>query len=778
MRTRPTLNSATRVLSGLLAVAAALPAAAQEAPATTQEAPAAAEPPAQPAPDTTVPSTAPPGLLGDIIVTAQKREQRLQDVPVSITALPGRQIEELKITDLRSIQSYVPNLAVLNSGVNPVVYIRGFGSGPNNVAFDQEVSVYLDGIYGGRGAQFSAPFFDLERMEVLRGPQGALFGRNTAAGAISLVSAKPGQTFEGYASAGWDFEREGWDATAVVSGPLSDTFGARLAVKVIRQQGYIKNLFDGDDDPQLRDDLARLTLMWRPVDGVDITAKGEYGRHLLKGGVSVSGSLTQRTNFDLVGDERYISDNYAGSGQSERSGIKTYNGALTANVEIGTHTLTAIAGYSHFTTERLSAYDERNPDGTIAPNNSNARFANTFPEDFTQWSGEIRLASPTKQFLEYVVGAYYDTSDYELHQDTFYRQIAGTITGHQATDFKQDSDAYSFYGQGTLNFTDALRLIAGLRYSHTAKTGDFTSYNVSGTPLNVIGADQRDSLNEDYWDPSATLQVDLSRDVMLYATYGRGSKSGGFVSNTYGVTAAGFQFRPERSTNYEAGIKSTWLNGRATINLSVFRTTFDDLQQSAYDPDRRTFFTRNAAKARSSGAELELQLVPADSLSVTASLAYLDAKFLDYPGAPCLAYETLAQCNSADPASIAAHNIKGLPLLFAPEWSGNVGARHQLELGDYRLVTGANAQFRSDYFVADGYSPIWGQQDGWVKLDARIQFGPASDRWNVALIGRNLTDKKTVGAAVRFPASISGTARSINTMDEYRSLSLQGTVRF
>lgn len=714
----------------------------------------------------------------EIIVTAQKREQRLQDVPVSIVAISGAQLEEMKITDLRSIQGYVPNLSVLNSGVNPVVFIRGFGSGPNNVAFDQEVSVYLDGIYGGRGAQFSAPFFDLERMEVLRGPQGALFGRNTAAGAISLVSAKPGSTFEGYLSAGYDFERKGYEVSGVVSGPLSDTLKARFAGKITRQDGYIRNLFDGDDDPQLRDELARLTLVWQPAAGVDITGKLEYGSHLLRGGVTVTGSLTGPTDFDEVADVRYISDNYAGAGLDEQSGIESWNGVVTANVDVGDHTITAIGGLSKFDTRRFTAYDERNPDGTVAPGNANAKFGNGFPENFEQWSGELRLTSPTGGFLEYVVGAYYDHSDYHLHQDTYYRQIAGTISGHQSTDFYQKGDAYSLYGQGTANFTPDLRLIAGLRYSHTTKDAVFNSRTVSGTQLNPIGPERRGSLSESYLDPSATFQADLAPDIMFYASYGRGSKSGGFVSNTYNVAADGFQFKPERSTNYEAGIKSTLLNGRATINLTIFRTEFDDLQQSAYDPDRRTFFTRNAAKARSQGIEFDMQLAPSRTLQFNASLAYLDAKFVDYPGAPCLAYETVAQCNSADPASLAAHNIAGLPLQFAPKWSGNVGVRHTLYAGDFKIVSNANTSFRSDYFIADGYSPIWGVQDGWAKLDARIQFGPQNDRWNIALIGRNLFDEKTVGAAIRFPPSITGVARSLNWMDEYRSLTLQGTVRF
>lgn len=718
-----------------------------------------------------------PQSLGEIVVTAQKREQKLQDVPVSITAVTGEALEALKITDLRSVQSYVPNMAVLNSGVNPVVFIRGFGSGPNNVAFDQEVSVYLDGIYGGRGAQFSAPFFDLERMEVLRGPQGALFGRNTAAGAISLISARPTRTFEGYLAAGYDFERQGFDLTGIASGPLSDTFSVRLAGKITRQDGYIRNRFNDRDEPLLRDEMARLTLRWEPTSDIDIVLKNEYGKHRLEGGVTVSGSLTEDVYDSDFGDTRYVADNHAGAGLDEGSGIETWNSALNADFGLGDHTLTLVAGYSHFETSRFTAYDETAPDGTVPPNGGNAKFGNGFPEKFDQWSVEARVASPLGGFLEYVAGVYYDTSDYYLHQDSYYRDIA-TLTGHQSTDFYQDSDAWSVFGQGTLNFTDSLRLIAGLRYSSVEKSATFTSYTVRGSPLNVIGPNRAGSLSEDYFDPSGTIQFDVSPDVMVYATIARGSKSGGFVSNTYNVSAEGFQFANERSTNYELGVKSTLGGGLATVNLTVFRMDFTDLQQSAYDPDRRTFFTRNAAKARSEGVEFEVQVLPTDNLSLNVNVAYLDARFVDYPGAPCLAYETVAQCNSADPASLAAHNIAGLPLLFAPKWSGNVGFQYRADIGNLRLVTGSNAQFRSDYFIADGYSPIWGVQDGWVKLDARIQIGAADDSWNIALVGRNLTDEHTRGAAIRFPGSITATTRTLSWMDEYRSLSLNGTIRF
>jgi iron complex outermembrane receptor protein len=762
MRTQIEFNSTARILAALFVAGlsvTAVPALAQDAPTNA-------------APETTADSQ---DRLSEIVVTATKREQRLQDVPVSIAAISGSDIQERQITDLRNLQGYVPNMAVLNSGVNPVVYIRGFGSGPNNVAFDQEVSVYLDGIYGGRGAQFSAPFFDLERVEVLRGPQGALFGRNTAAGAISLISAGPTKTAEGSLTAAYNFDREGYEFSGYASGPLSETLGARIAGKFVRQQGFLKNLATGKDDPRLSEELVRGTLRWEPAPGTDLTLKGEYGRHLLMGGVTHSGSLTAPPVFT---NTRYISNPYGPAPIPEQSGIKSANVVLTANFALGDHTLTSIAGWSHFTTVRLSAYDEFSPDRTIPPASGNAHYANAFPEAFDQYSEEIRLASPSGRTLDYVVGAYFDTANYHLHQDSYYQNI-GAFTGHQSTDFDQQSWSYSFFGQGTLRFADAFRAIGGLRYSNSIKHGAFTSRTVSGVQFNGIGPDQAGRINEHYWDPSGTLQFDASKDVMFYATYGRGSKSGGFVSNTYNVQAAGFQFKPERSTNYEAGMKATFADGRATLNVSVFKTQFKDLQQSAYDPDRRTFFTRNAAKASSTGVEAEAQWLVTPGFQLNASVAYLNAKFDDYPGAPCLSLETLAQCNSADPVSIAAHNIAGTPLQFAPKWSGNVGFRFDREITDgLKLMISESTLFRSSYFIADGYNPIWGLQPGWAKIDGRIQLGGSNGKWNVALVGRNLTDKKTAGSAIRFPASITTVARAIYAMDEYRSLAIEGTIKF
>lgn len=713
--------------------------------------------------------------LEPVIVTAQKREQNLQEVPVSISVVSGQKVTDMHIDDLRTLQGYIPNLAILNSGVNPVVYIRGFGSGPNNVAFDQEVSVYVDGIYGGRGAQFTAPFFDVSRIEVLRGPQGALFGRNTAAGAISIVSAGPTATPEAQVTGLYDFERRGYDLSGYVSGPLSDSLSGRLAVKFADEDGWLKNQATGNRDPQLKQELARGTLVWRPNSDLDVAAKVEEGYHRLKGGVTLSGYLDRPTDF---GDQRYVPNPYGPSGLQEQSGITSTNGSLTANYHLNGFTLTSVTGFSKFKTVRLSAYDELNPDGTLPPNDGNALYANGFPEDYDQFSQEVRLLSPSGQRLEYLVGVYYDKSHYHLHQDTYYQRIAGVLTGHQSTDFFQYASTVSPFGQATFHATDKFRIVGSVRYSEVRKSANFSSRTNSGTPLNPIVAPVAGSLKESYTDPSLTVQYDVAPHVMVYATAAKGSKSGGFVSNTYGMTPDRFTFRPERSTNYEAGVKSVFADGRVQANLAIFDMKFKDLQQSAYDPDRRTFLTRNAARASSKGAELDVEWLALDDLQLSANVAYLDAKFDNYPGAPCLATETLAQCNSADPASLAAHNVKGLPLQFAPKWSGNVGARYTHDLmNDLRLTANVNALFRSKYYVADGYSPIWGLQDAWVKWDARIQVGPADDHWHVALVGRNLTDEHTVGAAIRFPGSITAVTRSQNWMDEYRSVAIEGAIR-
>jgi iron complex outermembrane receptor protein len=724
------------------------------------------------------------GTIETVTVTAEKRTENVQKVPVSIQVLSGHTIEQFHQTDLHSVMNQIPNLFVLQSGVDDVVSIRGFGSGPNNIAFDQEVSIYNDGIYGGRSAQFMEPMFDIDHMEVLRGPQGALFGKNTAAGAINIVTADPTPNFEAMATASYDFDMSGPQVYGYVAGPIADDLGARLAVKFVDQNGFIKNVATGKEDPHTKMGLGRLTLKWEPTADFDMTGKLEIGDERITGGINVSVPLNQLVNPPST---RYAVNPYI-DGLPEENEVGSTNGSITANYRFDGLTLTSVSGYSSFHTSRLSAYDQTIPNSGGAI--TSPAFANGFPENFRQWSEELRLLSPTGQPLEWIVGAYYDGADYKLHQFRDYNGLFG-FTGGDESNFYQHSETVSVFGQATYHVTDDFRLVGSARYSNTTKNARFDEGIVSDIaspipggvcPVSGLGGcaaaytPASGEVSEGSFDPSLSAQFDVRPDIMLYATWARGSKSGGFVSNTYNQTDAHFAFKPERSTNYEVGMKSELWNDHVQFNVSLFDMTFKNLQESAFDPITQTFITRNAAAATSRGMETSLTWVPIDSLDLTANAAYLDAKYDNFPGAACLATDPIAVCNPASPASVAAHNIAGLPLLYASKWTGNFQVHHNMPIGhDLQIDATFIAALRTSYFDADNYDPFYGIQPSYWKFDARVQLSDIGSNWDVAFVGKNLTNKLTVGDALDFPLGVS---RGMQWVDEGRSLSIEATYHF
>lgn len=705
----------------------------------------------------------------EIIVTAQKREQTLQDVPISMEVVKGDTIQNLGINDFQAMAAYVPNVAVQTTAGNDVIYIRGFGSPPANFSFDQAVSLYIDGIYAGRSRQAQAPFFDIARVEVLRGPQGALFGKNTAAGAISVVSAGPSKNFGGALTGSYDFEYDGFELSGHLTGPISDTLSVRLAGRIVDNNGYIRNLATGQKNPQTKQQLVRFTALWEPSSDFDFTARVEYGNQDIKGGITVSDSATQRPNLRQT---RFLQDSALG-----QEGIRgeTLIASGTANIKLGDYTLTSITGYSWFDSAMINGFDQTLPAGGTT-NNS---VYNSYPENFDQFSQEVRLLSPTGRPVEFIVGAYYDTSDYHLDQLGGFNisNAALNYFGLLHTFFDQKTESYSLFGQATWNATDALRFIGSLRYTHTKKSATFNGERLYG-PFNLRPLTQaQGSRKENNVDPSITAQYDIGKDIMVYATFGRGSKSGGFVSNTYGTTNATFQYAPERSRNIEAGIRATL--GILTANVSVYDTRFRNLQVSVYNPTISTYQTGNAASAASTGIESTFVLRPSRNFDLQASVAYQDIRYLDYPGAACLASQPVTVCNPASPASIAANNIAGAPLPYVSDWSGSVQAHAWVPLSSALDldVTGVMSA-RSGYFNSDNQSPIYGFQKGYAKFDLRVQLSGPEDRWYVAFVGRNLTNKLTTGSVFLLPFPITNTARSIHYLEPTRSLSIEAGIKF
>ncbi len=713
--------------------------------------------------------------LGEVVVTAQKRVEKAQDVPISMEVISGDKLADFSTNDFKQMVKYAPNVSVESTAGNDVIYIRGFGSPPANFSFDQSVSLYIDGVYAGKNRQAQSPFFDLARVEVLRGPQGALFGKNTPAGAISIVSAGPTSTPEGEVTASYNFDLQGVEVTAHGAGPITDTLSARLAVRFVDQDGYITNRFNGDDGPANKMQLARLTVRYAPNDRFDYTLKTEYGNREVRGGMNVSSPLT---TGQQPHDYRYSTVNPIGP-----EGTKAFSWLVsgTGNLQLGDFTLTSITGYSFFKSNIVNNFDQTVPGSATPTRNS---VYNSYPEHFRQWSQEVRLLSPTGKKFEYVVGAYLDTARYQLTQlGGFDINAPGVLVyfGLLNTEFRQQSSSYSIFGQGTYHVTDALRLMGSLRYTSTDKRARFFGRLRYGPfalrPVNTVA--NGDINNEDKLDPSGTIQYDINPQIMVYATYGRGSKSGGFVSNTYGTTNATFKFRPEKSENYEAGIKSTLADGRVVLNVSVYDTKFKDLQVSVYNPALSIYQTGNAANASSKGVEGSAAWYPMKGLDFTLAAAYQDAKYDDYPGASCLATQTLAECNPTSPVSQAANNIAGAPLTYTSKWSYNLSGHYRLDMpGDMALDSTASLYGRSKYFDSDNQSPLFGRQKAYTKVDARVSYGPSDDHWHVAVTAKNLFNKKTTGSAFNLPSPITPVPRAILYLEETRSVAIEAGVKF
>lgn len=703
----------------------------------------------------------------EIIVTAQKREQNLQDVPISMDVVSGDKLTAFNANDIKSVMNYTPNVFVQSSAGNDVIYIRGFGSPPANFAFDQSVSLYVDGIYAGRSRQAQAPFFDLARVEVLRGPQGALFGKNTAAGAVSVVSAGPTDSAEGAFTAIYNLDQKGIDVSGYVSGPIGDTLSARLAYKVVKQDGYIFNRATNHDDPETKQQLARLTLRWEPSANFDYTVKAEYANRDVVGGMTVSSSLTSGPDPHT---DRYLDQSELGA-----EGNKTESLMLTGvgNIALGDYTVTSITGYSWFNSAIINGFDQTIPGGNGALTNNSVY--NSFPERFDQFSQELRILSPKGRTFEFVAGAYYDRSKYQLDQLLGFNILnlfGSPYFGRIDSRFNQKTESYSVFGQGTFNVSDAFRIVGSLRYAHTSKDGDFASRPIYGPfPLYPIST-AAGSISEGNIDPSLTLQYDIAPRIMVYATYGRGSKSGGFVSNTFATTNATFTFKPERSTNYEAGIKSTLFNGNVVANLSIYHTQFKNLQVSVFQPSTSSFLTGNAASATSKGVEGSLSIFPFSNFDISASGAYQNVQYDDYPGASCLASQPVS-------CLAATNNLAGYGLPYASKLTGSVTAHARLDLSsDLKLDITGVVSGRSKYFNADDQSPIYGVQNGYAKVDLRVQIADRDNSWHLAIVGKNLTNQKTVGGTFKLPFPITAVPRAILYLEPTRNISIEAGFKF
>jgi iron complex outermembrane receptor protein len=732
--------------------------------------------------------------LEEVIVTATKRVENVQDVPVSIGVVNGEFIAKFDVKDMTEVQNYVPGLTVQSTFGSWAVRVRGMGSGITNLAFDSSVPVYIDGVYCGRGKCLESAFLDVARLEVARGPQGALFGKSTIAGAISVISAQPTDELEGKIKVGAELENGGYSAQGYVSGPLGDSLRGRLAFNYTEQEGFVDNVYVSDDEPEDERWGVRGILAWDISDVTALSLKLETGEsdtdgrtnQLVAPGAMSSVSSDPNPEYELD-DVRRVS---TGVGSEDFYDYEYNLATLTLDTEVAGHTLTGIVGYWDYDNAwRLDV--DGGPDFVL---NTDLR------DNYDQTSAELRILSPTDQTIEYIVGAWYQDSSLETQQYSPFSSLFWQAVGVPPVawpahpngmdrNFERDSEAYSLYGQVTWNVSDRFRAILDLRYTDEEQEGKGWSYpayfldgvNPSravpgfGPGFNAEYLFDQDR-SDDSTDPSLRLQYDINDDMMVYGVWATGSKAGGLKANdgtlgdqllaacedpafcqryvgqdsvsrqdmidglTLEQENGVFDFEDEEAESYELGVKMGLLDGRATLNVALYSMDFDNLQTSSYDGTR--FIIQNAASAEVDGVEVEGTWQASDSLRLGAAVAYVDATYDEFMGAQCIVD---GSNQPIDPDCVdGEEDLSGERLERTPEWEANISAdwNSQLTQGT-QLLLNVSMYYSDEYFVRQDFSPN-GRQDSFTKWDARIAIASMDDTWEVGVVGRNLSDELTI----------------------------------
>ena len=770
-----------------------------------------------------------PVALDEIVVTAQKRQESLQDVPLSVLAVSGEKLADSGIVRLDDLKAYVPNLQMTETGISNNIYIRGIGSGLNQ-GFEQSVSSYMDGIYRGRGHQSRMPFLDVARVEVLRGPQPILFGKNAVAGAVNMVSAMPGDRFEGAVRVSRDFENNDTVGTAMLSGPLNDTVGARAAIHYRQSDGYIKNLTLSRDEPQRDEYGGRLTFTWEASDALDFTWRIEGGKYDTKGRQIEIFGETPPTNpafsgltysqivaggsLPLIGRPNGLpqgtnataanrSIDYQRSSSGDSSKLSNLESGLTINYQLPNDiTLTSVTGYSQYSLDELCDCD------FVGATVFNAGVT----EDYKQLSEEIRFASATDRAVSWIAGVFYQ--DYTL-DETDYLYVPPTslaipvlalnpgigansaVFANAANPrvFAQGSKLWSLFAQATWNISDNLRLTAGGRFSDESKTGKRTTtlknglggplinpafYPLFGAALGIVPHSLSGKRDESNFSPLVNVQYDLSDKTMTYLSWSRGFKSGGFdarsnkppVAGGTPLTSGTFEFEDEQATTYELGIKSG-IGSRAEINANVFYTDYKDLQTSAFDG--AIGFNVGNGSAKLKGAEVEARWQATRDLRLTGSIAYLDFEWAKYFGQCYFGRAAIASGSNAGNC-----DYKGFTNQLAPKFTGVVGAEYGVSIGSkLRLTFGADVVYSAKFLTSLTLDPAT-EQDAFTKVNARVALAGESQQWEVALIGRNLTDATVVGYSGDTPLAsrLFGARSYYGFVDPPRGIALEAGYRF
>jgi iron complex outermembrane receptor protein len=745
---------------------------------------------------------------GEIVVTAQKRSESLQSVPLAVSVLSGEDLADASRPSIESAAQMVPSLNFLKSGttLNQTIFLRGVGTATFSIAGEPSVSTVVDGVVYARSGEAFSDMVDVSQIEVLRGPQGTLFGKNSSAGVVNITTQMPKHEFGGSVEASY-FDRSEFRLKGAVNLPLGQDLAARVTGFYGKYDGNIRNTTNNEWVNGYKHWGLRGQLVYEPSDNLRVYLAGDYYKNdddccadiIATGVPTVTGTgVTYATTglaFSVLptpqfADTRAVAQNLVTATKEKGWGV---SGQI--DLGVGSHTLTSITAYRGWDNTEIR-------DGDWLPRAyvGFAQLHDNGPQASTTFSQEVRLTSPADQTLSYVIGAYYSKADSER---TFTRNVTqctaavgaptgvlipcGSINANASTfpsgtaTFGSTFDNFAVFGQATLKIGEKARLIGGLRYTNdklsvfhqrvTPLTGpgiqanfDQGVYNeyirligLGSTPAAAVaaavpfsnGVPFRTSTSNDNFSGKAALQFDFSDDVMGYVSYARGYK-GPAYNIFYNLTGTGTNvIEPETSDSIEIGLKNTFLDGKLTLNLAGFYAKYKNFQANNPDVVSGVVVTRftNAGSISTTGIEADLSYRPSRNTTFNAGISITDAHVVAFNAAP-----------GALPSQIVPAGTK---LGYAPTVKGSVSFEHRFVTGGFADVSfGTSMNFQSEQlslFGPDAIQRQLGTIPGYALVNASLALVDTSDKWKLTFHVRNVLDKSYAAAIVN--GGVSGAYR-------------------
>jgi iron complex outermembrane receptor protein len=747
------------------------------------------------------------GVVDEVLVTARKRQESILNVPVVEQAISQTKLERLQVTEMTDLPTIVPGLNLGHSllSIGTLVSIRGIGTASQDPGVDQSVSLNIDGLSLGNGLAFDSGLFDLGQIEVLKGPQALFYGKSSPGGVISLRTADPTNELEVIGRAAYEFESVNPRGELILSGPVTDTLKLRLAGMYSSADGYFDNVATGlpgtggltpqfKHDPDSKDYIIRGTALWDPSSALSARLKYNlvHDRAINADTLQCTSSPSGTAPINLPGFgtlppflgggedckldrvQRTVDLDPAAFIGALNNGVPFLESTQTyGTLELNYHavpdvTLTSTTGVYHLTSESLANASQSTFAGPfIGVNNHFGR------REVTE---ELRANSDYSGPVNFTAGALYEDGHLNDHVAVLSNQAFAanpTYGGNPATPgylavaaaptavdgtTPVDIRTYSVFGQVRWDFIEKMELAAGLRW--TDEKRDETPFNYLLQEATVVPTPDIHTKNV---SPEITLTYKPTDEMALFAAAKRGYKSGSFSIATPPVTGVDNSFGDERVTGGEAGLKSRLLERQLTLEVAGYFYNYTGLQVGVISPPRNgipIIQTVNAATARTYGIDLDGSYRPSavEGLGISGSLNYNHARYLKFNNAPCWGGQLISEgCNqNFNPTTglYTAQNLSGTPLIRAPLLQGTVGFDYQLALaGDYKLVFGNSNEVSSRYttYLATDRPNNDNFQAAFVKVDLSLSLQSPDNRWEVAVIGKDLNDRVTAGNCVSSP---------------------------